>query len=834
MKEVNRYILIIIIIFCGCLCNAQNELVTLKEAIFTLEKQHAYTFNYSEKTIEGYKVSPINNTLSFAESIDSLRQQTSLSFTMQGTNLVLISSPASIALCGYIVDSETQNVIPFATIQGKDSATTANEGGYFSLELSSKNELVTIRHLGYKTSTISATTFLSKDCPQYAISPQTEQLNAVLLTSYLVQGISKLNNGALQIDFDKFTALPGLIETDVLQAAQALPGVQSINETVSNINIRGGTNDQNLVLWDDIKMYQTGHFFGLISAFNPQITQQVTIQKNGTAASYTDGVSGSIKMETEAIVNNTFKLNAGANLIDINVFADIPLSNSSSLQVGGRKSLEDFVTTPTYETYFTRIAQDTEVESNMGPVVNTDRNFDFYDTSLRWLYEISESDRLRVNFLYINNNLEFNENATIDGSLRSRQSSVDQNSLGAGVFYEKDWSPVLNTSFQIYETDYTLRAINANILDSQRFLQENKVSETGIKTITKYKLTAQETLQIGYELIETKVTNLDDVDVPLVRTLISEVVRTHSGFASYGASSKNKNSLLSAGIRYNYLDKFKKSILEPRLSFTQKFLDHFSVELAGEFKHQIASQVVNFQNDFLGIEKRRWQLSNDDSIPVLQSQQYSTGFNFSNRGWLFTTELYYKYVDGITSQAQGFQNQFEFVKTQGSYTSVGADFLLRKKFDAVSMWLSYSLMNSEYTFETLSPQAIPSNYNIPHNLTFGTTYAQNGLKIAAGIHWRSGNPTSIPVPGNEIVDGSINYGLTNAERFDDYFRVDGSILYRFTIGNSEAQAGVSVWNILNQTNTISSFYRINGQGDLVENTQTALGVTPNASVRITL
>ncbi len=700
------------------------------------------------------------------------------------------------------------------------------------MQVLTPKEPVTIRHIGYEASSEIAVTFISDTCTSVFLKPAQEQLQAVLLSSYLVQGISKMNTGALQINFDQFTALPGLIETDVLQTTQALPGIQSTNETVSNINIRGGSNDQNLVLWDGIKMYQTGHFFGLISAFNPHITEQVTVQKNGTSASYTDGVSGSIKMETEDQINKKFTGSLGANLIDANVFLDIPLGKTSSLQLGGRKSLSDLVATPTYDAYFTRISQDTEVESNVGNIRNTNRSFDFYDLSLRWLYKVSEKDRVRLNILYIDNILSFNENATINTIPTTRESSVAQNSFGAGIVWQRSWSNALSTTFQVYESDYNLRAINASILDGQRFLQENSVSETGIKTSANITLQKTQALTFGYEFIETKVTNLDDVDVPLVRTLIGEVVRTHSGFGEY--TFQTKNSTLIAGFRYNYLDKFNASVLEPRLRFTQKFLNYFSVEVAGEFKHQITSQVVNFQNDFLGIEKRRWQLSNNTSVPILKSKQGSLGINFNTKGWLARIEGYYKYVDGITTQEQGFQNQFEFIKTKGSYTVLGVDALLRKKLKDISFWLSYSFMNNEYTFESLVANAFPSNYDIPHSITFGTTYAYNTLKVTAGLNWRSGNPTTRPVEGNEIVNGAINYNAPNSDRFEDYLRIDSSALYKFTIANATIEAGVSVWNLLNQTNTIGSFYRINTEGIVEENTQRSLGITPNAMLRVIL
>ena len=168
-----------------------------------------------------------------------------------------------------------------------------------------------------------------------------------------------------------------MIETDVLQSVQAFPGIQSINETVSDINIRGGTNDQNLILWDGIKMYQSGHFFGLISMYNPQITQEVSLRKNGTPVSYTDGVSGTISMETDKDVNTKFQGNVAFNFLDASAFADVPLGEKSSIQVAARKAISNFVESPTYTSYFERISQDTEVEANMGDVLNSDFEFDF-------------------------------------------------------------------------------------------------------------------------------------------------------------------------------------------------------------------------------------------------------------------------------------------------------------------------------------------------------------------------------------------------------------------------------------------------------------------------
>ena len=653
-----------------------------------------------------------------------------------------------------------------------------------------------------------------------------------MVSSYIVKGINKLSDGSFEIDISDFDILPGLIDTDVLQAVQAFPGIQSINETVSNINIRGGTHDQNLILWDDIKMYQSGHFFGLISMFNPQITQRVALTKNGSSTEFTDGVSGTISMETDREINKNFKGNIGINFIDANGFVDVPIGEKSSLQVSARKSISDFTETPTYNNFFERISQDTEVETNAMSILNSDKEFDFYDASLRWIYKINNNEELRVNFINVANELLFNENTTVNSIEDSRESSLSQNSIAGSVMYSKIWNDKWQTIFEGYETDYKLKSINANILDEQRFLQENKVSETSIKLKANYSVNKQLQWLNGYHFVETEITNLDDVDNPLFRLLVSEVVRTHGLFSQINYKSKDRNTNLTTGLRYNYIDKFSKHLLEPRLRFSHKFFNDFSLEFLGEMKHQNASQIINFQNDFLGIEKRRWQLSNDKDIPVIQSRQASIGLTFNKNGWLVSADVYYKKVKGITTQSQGFQNQYEFEKMDGEYLVKGVDVIIRKRLNNFNSWLSYSYMDNEYTFKSLPENTFPSNFDITHAITLGTNYTSEKLKISAGLNWNSGRPTTRPVSGTEIINNDINYRATNSDALKNYLRVDVSALYNFNLGETtKANLGVSVWNLLDRQNTINSFYRINNNV-VSEVKQNSLGITPNVVFRV--
>ena len=798
-----------------------------------LQQKHGVQFNYASALVDSVQVTPPNVELNLEDYLSYLGQHSDLEYVRVSDKIISIKEKQW-TLCGYVKDKDTGESLPFVTIQNGKKGTIADEEGYFELALEKKSDLIQIRHIGHKTLQREAVYFSYTDCNTIYLIPNQEQLAEVVVYDYIVQGIDKLNNGTYQVDLKKFSILPGLIDKDVLQAVQSFPGIQSVDETVSNINIRGGSNDQNLITWDGIKMYQSGHFFGLISMYNPDITQKVQLQKNGTSAAETDGVSGTIAMETSDFITTVFKGSAGINLLDANGSIDAPIGQKASIQLAGRKSISNFVETPTYSKYFERISQETELERNTQAVQNSDIQFNFYDAAMRLLYYPSDRDHLKFNFLYTENEVVFNENAQINNVQEIKESNLIQSSTAAGLQYHRVWSKNFTSEIMAYNTDYKLRAVNVNILDDQRFLQKNEVSETGIRLKTKSMLTDNLSWINGYQFLETKVTNLDDVDSPRFLELTGEVLRVHALFSEVGLSSIDNGSKLNLGLRYNYLEKFSKSILEPRLSFNQKLGDFLNLEVLGEFKHQNTSQVINFQNDFLGIEKRRWQLSDNGSIPIITSKQGSMGLTYNRNGWLLNTVLYNKHVKGITTQSQGFQNDYEFESAIGSYNANGLDVLLKKQISSLDLWLGYSFLSSNYYFDGLKEINFPVNFDITHALAIGGTYTYKSILFSSGLNWRTGRPFTPIIADNEVQDGTLNYAATNSEKQSDYIRLDVSARKSFELwSTSKLELGLSVWNLLNRENIINSFYRLNEEeANRVD--QSSLGITPNVSIKLYL
>ncbi|MFD0989677.1 TonB-dependent receptor plug domain-containing protein [Mariniflexile jejuense] len=664
---------------------------------------------------------------------------------------------------------------------------------------------------------------------------QTQRLEEIVVSNYLTTGITKLNDGSLTIKPEAFGILPGLIEPDVLQTIQSLPGILSTDETVSNINVRGGTHDQNLLLWDGIKMYQSGHFFGLISAFNPYTTKRVNVYKNGTSAKYGDGISSIIDMQLPNNIDNEFKAGLGFNLINADGFAKIPLSRKTELQLSSRRSVTDLILTPTYDQYFKRIFQDSDLTNANRNSISQNEQFYFYDVTLKFLYDVSKTDKIRIHFLNVNNRLDYDEQSTINDRNDAFNSKLSQKNLATGITYTKNWNEVLSTTSQIALSNYDLDATNYDITNNLRLIQENEVYDGSAKLDINYTHNHHLKINSGYQFSEVGISNLEDVNNPVFRSYIKEVIRSHAVYTEANLLSNTAKTNLKLGARLNHIPKFNMLFIEPRLSFSQRFLNNFRLEILGEFKSQTSTQIIDLQNDFLGIEKRRWILSNNNDIPVLKSKQASIGIHYNKNKLLISAETYIKKVDGITTRSQGFQNQYQFVKAIGSYEIKGIDVLLNKQFyESVSTWISYSYNTNNYTFNTLNDgKPFPNNADIRHAVTFGSTYTINNFKFALGLNWHSGKPTTLPNTNDDPNDNEITYSNPNSTNLKDYLRADCSATYQFNISNtSKATVGASVWNISNKKNVINTYYNLDSNNQIAKVENQSLGITPNVSFRV--
>ncbi|BAO74718.1 TonB-dependent receptor domain-containing protein [Winogradskyella sp. PG-2] len=664
-----------------------------------------------------------------------------------------------------------------------------------------------------------------------------QQLEEVVVNNYLTKGISKTNNGTIEVNTKTFNILPGLIEPDVLQIVQNLPGITSVDERISNINVRGGTNDQNLILYEGIRMYQTGHFFGLISAFNPYLSENISASKNGTSAKYGNGVSSTISIKHQDDLDQKFNAGIGGNLLSTDGFTKIPLSPKTELQLSARRSYTDILASTTYDSYFDRIFNDSELNAsnNINTQLSLDERFLFYDFNAKFLYDIDKTSKLRINLLNIYNNLDYNQVfVNSDNNFQSTRSDLKQVSYGISSTYSKLWNNKVNTAVQVYYSNYDLDAENNNITNFQRLIQENKVEDYGIRLDISNVFSDNAKFNGGYQFNEVGVTNIEDVINPDFTSLIKEIIRTHAIFGEIEWYSNTRNTYIRFGSRINYFGKLAEFLIEPRFTINQKFWDHFRLEILGELKSQSIIQIIDLQQDFFGIEKRRWQLANADDVPLITSEQVSIGLSYNQNNLLVSLEGYYKGVNGITARSQGFQNQFQFTNDIGSYTVKGIDFLINKRFNNFSTWLSYSFSKNDYQFEVLNNgNAFPNTLDLRHVANASLTYNLDNFKVGFGVNWHSGRPYTNPSDTQTTTNSNIEYESPNSSRLNDYFRADISAIYNFKFSKKiKAEVGASIWNIFNQKNFINRYYTFDSDDSIIEIDNRSLKFTPNLSFRI--
>ena len=819
-------------------CNAQQvkEILPLKTILLEIGSVHKIKFNYIDEELVIYQITPPNPTSSLTEKIEYIQSQTGLKIKRISNKYYSVYNDRKLdkPLCGYVIDAETAIAIENATIQiqGSDVTVFSDKNGYFELPLVSANTIL-LSHLSFEKKRITPTELYVSICPSIKLTPIIQKLEEIIAQPYLTTGIYKRNDGTLEIKPKKFGILPGLIEPDVLQTMQQIPGINSVDETVSNINVRGGTHDQNLFLWNGIRMFQTGHFFGLISAFNPSLAQTISVTKNGSSAFYDDSVSSVIDISSHSKSIEKTHSSISTNLISAEFYTKIKTSDKSNFTFSGRRSLTDFLSSPTYKNYRNRVFQNTVVtnlDNNQTIDVHTDEDFYFYDFTSQYQQKIGKKHELSADLIVIKNSLLLNQFT----ATTNKDSDLGQENFGGTMNWSSKWNNYNTTQFRFYGSRYSLISKNESIQNNQVLKQENKVLDLGFQIKNTHQISKTLAFNNGYQFAETGVTNADEVNFPFFSRKNIQVLRIHSLIAEGIFETENKKTFLKSGLRVNHFEKFEKTILEPRIQFNQALNTSLRLEILAEQKSQTLSQVIDLQEDFLGIEKRRWTLANDSTNPIQRSNQVSIGISFKKNNWLITLDNFYKKITGISTSSQGFQNQLELVRSSGDYQVLGSEFLIQKNFGKFYTWMSYSYNDNKYFFESLQPSEFINNFELKHAITWAGIYDWKSIKFALGAKWHTGKPITTPQSTTLDANNQIVYNSPNNAKLNDFFQLNFSASKDWKINDDMVlQTNVSVLNLLDSENSINKFYRINSTDNTLESVDIyALGLTPNINFKL--
>ncbi|PHS07539.1 MAG: hypothetical protein COA88_08430 [Kordia sp.] len=849
-----------LILFWGCLffgiasMNAQDKTydkAPLKEVLFVIEKTFDVKFSFSENDVTNKTI-----TIDFKEKdlitlLQQLQKLTTLQFNKVTNRYInIVNTTAKLTVNGIIKDPNRLEPLIGSTIilLHKNRGTTSDKKGFFQLKGITESDSISISYLGYKTIVLPVKELQDKTNISIELQSTSDVLHEIIIQNYLTNGMVKKSDGSEEFKPDILGILPGLTEPDVLQSLQLLPGVQSPNETASGLHIRGGTPDQNLILFDGIKMYNSAHFFGMVSAFNPYITKKIKVFRSGASAEYGNHISGVIDIQSDEVAPQKISGGFGANLIHADAFLKIPISKNIGLLVAGRRSFTDVFNTVTFQKLSKKVFQNTAVtQDNQVEEENEELNkfneFFYTDINAKLLIKASQKDHIFLSYLHNSNKLNY---TISDEDLEDATSDfLHFFNLGLSGVWKHNWNKRLQQKTKLYFSnfDFTYDFNRKNYDDEieDAIHKTNVIKELQLLSAFNWKIKEKSSLNLGYELTNSDVGfNLDFVSNNFQvneQFLFKNKNTTQAIFGEYAHKNQDKTSVI-LGLRGNYFSLTKDFFLSPRIYAQTKVFPSFWLKISAELKQQNISKVVEFFTEDFGLENQVWALANEEDIPVLESNQLSLGLIFKKNKWTVDLDIYRKEINGLTSLIKGFNSQNNDIFSEGKSTSLGLDIFLKKKWRNYSSWVSYTLSNTQFKFDDINNgKAFDGNYDTKHQFLWANSIKIKQFDFSLGWNFRTGIPYTNATGIN--TDERISYETINTERLPAYHRLDFSTTYKFNLCPSKrwkGKIGLSFLNIYNQKNTLQRSYRVKFNEDdttsLVKTDTYSLGVTPNLVFRI--
>lgn len=848
-----KYYFLLLIFLFSITTNAQEKKKNIHYADLSLngfltemEGLFGVKFSYNTSSFTDIIITVNQDSVTLEEVISILSSQYPIHFTQIDERYFVVKFNKTLPFCGYITD-KTHTPIEGVTIFNKIKKTgvSSDEKGFFSIK-SSVSDTLMISYLGYETISIPVKSAINKKCKAYILSPEDFVLNEVIIKEYLTSGIVKTRDGSVKIRPNNLNIISGLSEPDILQNIQLLPGIESPFETASGIYIRGGTPDQNLILWDGIKMYNSDHFFGLISAFNPYITKDITIYKSGTQPIYGDRVSGVIDIKTDQTVPKNTQGGLGINMTHADGYLKLPVSKKVGVFLSARRSITDIIETPTTKNYSNRAFQNTSITANRSifdsNVSEIKELFYFTDATLKIIANLSEKHDISVSNLITQNKLDYSFMDTnfIDFS----EDQLVINNFGTNISWKSKWNDRFSTEAQLSYSEYELKYQGRYLFIGQDLTikKENTIKEYGFSLHSKWNINPNFTFSNGYQLYSNLLSSyLEDNDFEFDK---SQKIPSHSFYSNLLYSSP-ETWLVNLGVRANYYSALKSAFIEPRLYAERKIGDHFRVKGSAEVKNQSVSQIIEFTTFNFGLENQLWMGAQKEEFPLLRSKQYTLGALFHKRNWNIEADTYYKKIKGLTSLTKGFESSFDEL-SEGESISVGIDILIKKKVGKYSTWLGYSFSDTEFIFETLNQgKAFKGNNNIAHSLSWSHAFLWKKLQFSLGWKYHTGIPYT---PALKLVDENdsplVQYAPVNSKSLPDYHRLDFSVVYDFKWSAKndrfKSRLGFSLLNLYGKKNILDINFPLYGSEDtngkisyeLRETNKSSLGITPNVTLRL--
>jgi hypothetical protein len=701
---------------------------------------------------------------------------------------------------------------------------TDQQGNYY-LELPPGRYRVTVRHVGMKTRYVRLL-ILSQDVFSLAMQEGTTDLDEVVITSRaLDSNVKQSLTGLTTLNVQEIKTLPTLMgEVDIMKSLQLMPGVSSVGEGSSGFNVRGGRMDQNLILLNDVPLFNNSHALGFVSAFNQDILKNFSLYKGNVPANFGGRASSVLEISTRHGDEEKWRYQGGVGPITSRFLAEGPIAKSrTSLMMSGRVSHANWA-----------------VRRVSDPAVR-DSRLSFFDLYGGIHHKITDAST--VDFSVYSSQDEFRyaqqfgyswNNTIVNGkwiALSDRKASpslsvsyghyrstlIDPN--GADASELTNTLNYLQIGEQVNYTPNEQHNVHAGISAIGYFPKPEEL--TGYRGNTNVRdRSADKNRGIEFALYANDDIKLSDkfgLSVGLRYSHYNHIGEDTVFHYEDGHSRRTEN--ITDTTYYGAFEKVTSfGGLEPRISARYNLSDEQSIKVSynrmRQYIHLISNTTAPTPVDL-------WQVSND-YLPPQIADNYSIGYfqNFKDNQWETSAELFYKDMKNLVEYkdfAELYLNDhLETELLTGIGRAYGTELYIRRLKGRWTGWISYTYALTEVQVKPMDGNEsindgewYPSNYNKPH--TFNLVIDRrmlNGGAFSVIFTYNSGRPLTA-IESSYIVGGTVVplYSDRNKYRIPDYFRVDVSFTIGSILKKIDDSLVFSIYNLLGRENAYSVYYQ---------------------------
>jgi hypothetical protein len=734
---------------------------------------------------------------------------------------------------GKIIDASTGEPLIGARlyVEKMKTGVSTDKNGIFSITLPVGDYNIKLSYMGYQDN-ISKVKLIGNGTINFEIVEKTIQLNEVVITSERMDNnLISTQMSALQLNTKDIKELPVTLgETDIIKSVTLLPGIQSVGEFGTGFNVRGGGADQNLILVEDVPLFNSSHLFGLTSIINPESVSGVTLLKGGIPAKYGERASSVMDIRMGSTTTDKVKARGGIGLLNSRLTVEAPLfKNKVNILLGGRTTYSDWL-----------LHRIPDID-----LMNSSANF--YD--MNGFLTITPNPNHKITGFGYYSNDEFTFSNSVHYNYSSKLASVrwnyiinkylSSNAVAGTSIYDYHVSEPdtlepaeayrIRSGLKYYTAKWNLawhpnnkHTVESGINAMLYSVKPGQLSPYNAESLVVSKLVPSE------KATEMSVYTSDDVAIT-DKLSASAGLRytwyTLSGPGSvylYQEGYAKSEEYITDTVSYGKNKTIKKYAgLEPRLSVRYSINDQSSVKLS----YNLIRQYINLvSNTAVMTPSDVWKLSGPYT-PPMTCHQYAAGYfrNFRQNTIETSVEVYYKRLRNTPETKNGAEIlvnthlETELLEAQGY--NYGIELFVKKNAGRLTGWASYTFSRSmrktsgEYSSEKINNNTyFPSNYDKPHSFILNTNYhISRRWRFAGSFVYSTGRPVTLPelkysFGGYQL----IYYSDRNEYRLPDYHRLDISITLDESLRLKKKWKGswtLSIINVYGRKNAYSVYYQ---------------------------